>query len=575
MIVGYGICGPGEADRYMRATLEEFKRLCDQTIIVLNNAGEKERALVEEYGFLIREDNREWGTNQHKIKEDLMVEVGKLNPTFCVCLDMDEVFDNQMSREDLIKQFEIGNALYFYIVNLWNDGWNRKWSFWNVRAWKWNGDIKFENRPLHCGLAPAWCYRFASYAPYYVNHYGLKEKESRQRKIERYNKYDPKAKYKDQSYYEALKSDHSDVLDYKFIREELKKEVGSQKKRNMRHTQDQEYYYIERNGRQVDIPAKHLQEHLSRGWKIVSKIGEVAPRKVDEGKTKIAYIGNFKNLWDEEYIARALEELGCEVMRITERTPAEAMIGMIENFNPNFVLTAKLNNKNAQDIIIGCKVRGIPTVSWTFDIYWGYPREGRIKTEAFFKADYVFTTDGGHDEEWKKLGINHITLRQGIHEPECYAKTAEKLFEVVFVGSNNQDNPERNEMIERVSAKYMLHWYGKTDTNEKRGEDLNELYSKTKIVIGDSFPSPHYWSNRVVETLGRGGFLIHREVEGIKEAYPNLVTYDGTWEDLDKKIGYYLKQNKRREAIIEKNLKHVKDNYTCKKMCEQLLAHVL
>jgi len=575
MIVGYGICGPGEANRYMRATLEEFKRLCDKTIIVLNNAGEAERSLVEEFGFQIKEDNREWGTNQHKIKEDLMEEVKKLYPTYCVCLDMDEVFDPDMSREKLLEQFQIGDALYFYIVNLWGDGWNRNWSFWNIRAWKWNGDTKFENRPLHCGLAPAWCYRFASYAPYYVNHYGLKEKESRQRKIERYNKYDPKAKYKDRSYYEALKNDRFDNLDYKFIREQLKKEVGSQKKRNMRHTQQREFYYVERGGRQVDIPAHQLKEHLGRGWKIVSKVGEVVAKKRDDGITRIAYIGNFINLWDEEYIAKAFEELGCEVLRIPERTNSEVILGMIENFQPSFVLTAKLNNKNDKDIIIGCQVRGIPTVSWTFDIYWGYPREGQIQQKAFFKADYVFTTDGGHDAEWKKLGINHITLRQGIHEPECYAKTAEKEYDVVFVGSYNRDNEERNAMLDKVAEKYDFHWFGKEDTNAVRLTDLNELYAKTKIVVGDSFPSPNYWSNRVVETLGRGGFLIHREVEGIKEAYPNLVTYDGTWEDLDKKISYYLKQNKRREDIIQKNLAHVKENYTCKKMCEQLLAHVL
>ena len=138
--------------------------------------------------------------------------------------------------------------------------WNRLWSFWNVRAWTWNGDTKFENRPLHCGLAPAWCYRYGSYAPVFVEHHGLKTKESRQRKIERYEKFDPKAKYKDRSYYEALKNDAYDELDYDFVRQELIKEVGTQKKRRMQKTVVQDYYYIKKDGRTIDIPEKHLQE---------------------------------------------------------------------------------------------------------------------------------------------------------------------------------------------------------------------------------------------------------------------------------------------------------------------------
>ena len=129
-----------------------------------------------------------------------------------------------------------------------------------------------------------------------------------------------------------------------------------------------------------------------------------------------------------------------------------------------------------------------------------------------------------------------------------------------------------DERLEQLAKMYNFKWFGRKNTDELRGENLNEIYAKTKIVVGDSVYSPYYWSNRVVETLGRGGFLIHRDVPGIKEEYPDLVTYDGTMEDLLKKIDYYLSHEEERQEIIRKNFEHVRDHYTMDKKCEELIT---
>ena len=78
-IVGYGLCGKNEP--YLEATLDEFKRLCDETIICCNNAGWKELSIIKRYGFKTVQDPREWGVNQWKIKEDFVTNhVAKLKP---------------------------------------------------------------------------------------------------------------------------------------------------------------------------------------------------------------------------------------------------------------------------------------------------------------------------------------------------------------------------------------------------------------------------------------------------------------------------------------------------------------
>ena len=42
---------------------------------------------------------------------------------------------------------------------------------------------KFEEKALHCGLAPKIAYQYGNYAPFILKHYGLKDKEDRERKV--------------------------------------------------------------------------------------------------------------------------------------------------------------------------------------------------------------------------------------------------------------------------------------------------------------------------------------------------------------------------------------------------------
>lgn len=291
---------------------------------------------------------------------------------------------------------------------------------------------------------------------------------------------------------------------------------------------------------------------------------------------RISYIGKFYRLYDEEYIARSLEMLGHTVQRLPEKLLTHQFKGLIEEFKPDLVIMAKLFVTEPEKLIAWLKEQKIPNISWTFDLYWDYAREDRIHKTWGFKADKVFTTDGGHDEQWKSVGIDHQTVRQGIFRPECFLEPLDNPHGIVFVGSVNPLFPERQDMLAAIKKEFTdFMWYGEKDTHEMRGLELNKLYSKTKVVVGDSVYSPYYWSNRVVETLGRGGFLIHQEVPGLKEEYPNLVTYKkGDLEDLKTKIKYYLdpKNEQERVNIIAMNWSKVHSDYTMDQKCIELLS---
>lgn len=292
-----------------------------------------------------------------------------------------------------------------------------------------------------------------------------------------------------------------------------------------------------------------------------------------ENKKKISFIGKFGRLHDEEYIARSFESLGHEVQRLPEKLLLVQFTTFISEFKPDFVLFTKLAIAEPAILLKELKELGIKTVSWNFDLYWDYSREIRIPRVWGFKADKVFTTDNGHNDKWKSIGVDHQCVRQGIYKPECYIEN--KIPKgIAFIGSENPLYPERQIMMKMLKETYPnFKWYGRKDTNEIRGVALNGLFSRTQIIVGDSVYSPHYWSNRIVETLGRGGFLIHQDVPGLKEEYPYLVTYErGNLNDLKQKIDYYLTHEKERMEIVQKNFEWVKNNYTMDKKCDELIS---
>jgi hypothetical protein len=279
-VIGYGICGPNEAGRYMKDTLDCFKRLCDDVIILCNNTSKAEHDLIDSYGFTRVSDRREWGTHQWRIKQDFIerdIKQAAKPGDMLVCLDMDEVLDDTCTKEWL--QEAPLDAYHVFVVDLWNDPQHFKMEscFWNVRIWRWNGETKFKAKPVHCGLAPEWTYHYHRHAPFLLLHKGLMLAEDRLSKIKRYERYDPKAEHLDRRYYDMLKSDTARPLDTGALLEQIQKEVAtynqSKPRTFMAPAQKPRFAYVKNpHGTVVDIPEKHLAQTLKRpgftfvGW---------------------------------------------------------------------------------------------------------------------------------------------------------------------------------------------------------------------------------------------------------------------------------------------------------------------
>jgi SAM-dependent methyltransferase len=326
---------------------------------------------------------------------------------------------------------------------------------------------------------------------------------------------------------------------------------------------------------------------------------------------KIAYVGNFTQKHCTEcHLALTLEMLGHEVIRIQEDNPQESLDNIIiaGGFDL-FLFTRTWGNLVEPEHLEMLKERGIPTVSYHLDLYVGLTRkylhhgkniEEVFKTDPFWRTDYVFTPDGDeeHAKVFKANGVNHYYMKPGVFESECYLDPRQTNIkphhEVLFVGGGDRigsphiyGHPEwnyRNELITWLYDTYGGRFTKFGHPQETiRNERLNQLYADTKVVVGDSvclnnFTQTHYWSDRVYETIGRGGFLIHPYINGLNEEFTgdeNIVFYEyGDFDQLKEKIDYYLEHDAEREKIRSAGQKFVKENCTYTHRLKQMLEIV-
>jgi hypothetical protein len=306
---------------------------------------------------------------------------------------------------------------------------------------------------------------------------------------------------------------------------------------------------------------------------------------------RIAYCGNFEPAWStENHLKRSLEALGHTVIPYQENgRETERLIGagyydaLYEIDLWLYTRTWKLPG-NALEWIRNCPV---PTVSYHLDLYAGLSRGQGIERDPFWNTKYVFTPDGGSQRFFEDRGINHFYLRPGVVADECIPGNYDSKYacDVAFVGSENYHHewPYRKRLINWLRSEYGSRFglFG-SDGKSIRGKALNDLYATAKICIGDSlclgFNHPGYFSDRVFETTGRGGFIIHPWIKGLDECFTDqehLSFYRyNDFDGLRQRIDYYLANPEEQGRIRLAGHKHTKANHTYTHRCAEMLRVV-
>ncbi len=328
---------------------------------------------------------------------------------------------------------------------------------------------------------------------------------------------------------------------------------------------------------------------------------------------KITFLGNFKaDFSSESHYLKTLRKLGHEVYPLQEGVDkVEVILEKAVKYSDMFfwVHTHNWATEGMAEALEIMKEKGIPTVGYHLDLWLGIEREKDLETDPYWNIEHFFTVDKVMADmmNGRKDLPKAYYLPAGVYEDECYMAEFNPQYahDVVFVGSRRyhpewQYRPTLVNWLSQVYGKRFAH-YGGDGRGVIRGDKLNQLYRSSKIVIGDTlckdFSYPYYLSDRIFETTGRGGFIIHPWIEGIKKLYrtqepiatpdsgyhgtimntfeAEIISYPfGNFAYLKYLIDYYIENNEEREAIRLKGHQRTKKDHTYTNRLKYILEKI-
>ncbi len=296
---------------------------------------------------------------------------------------------------------------------------------------------------------------------------------------------------------------------------------------------------------------------------------------------RVSYVGNFGvSHSTETHVAQALEALDVDVVREQENLAdwdslADKVTGSdFVLWTTTFDYAPPSTFSAQRGFLADCPV---PVVGFHLDRWFGLNREHRVVESPFFASTLVVTADGGHEAEFAEAGVNHRWMPPGVSEFECVGGTFrhDLASPVAFVGSwqggYHREWAHRQQLVTFLQRNYKstCAFYPKRGEHAVRGEPLRDLYASVGVLVGDSCLAgnvANYWSDRIPESLGRGGFLLHPTVDGLEEHYrdgEHLRTWRAfDWEALRYLIDYYVAHPDEAQAIAEKGRQHVLETAT-------------
>lgn len=290
---------------------------------------------------------------------------------------------------------------------------------------------------------------------------------------------------------------------------------------------------------------------------------------------RILSIGNFGTGWDgsicdEEHIAKALENLGHEVIRYQRD-------GSIPSEDPrsfDFTLIAQWDG-------YGTAIANLPRplVYWAFD----YQADGQEWHERLVKGVDLYLSKRVADSKHP----NWHWLPQDF-APEFLESMlgATKDIDVLFTGSYLDWAIERIETLKAIDEKFSLHIYGVTPDQWKAAgfknvhgpvmdDTLPALIARAKINISiDHTIEAGYWSDRNAQIMACGGFVLFRYVPMSQVVFGDNIAYFYNTEDCLKKIEEYLADDFKREHIASLGQQYARRNLMVDNRVKQMLTIV-
>lgn len=287
---------------------------------------------------------------------------------------------------------------------------------------------------------------------------------------------------------------------------------------------------------------------------------------------KIGYVAKFDSGGneDENAIHFALEQLGHQVERLREHKGNKAY-----RLDCDFVLFHHWQDYDSMRRI------EVPRVFWCFDLI-SYPdptlrerneRRKRWAETVMEICDLGFMTDGdwvAQDEtgklNWLLQGADERVVGPG--------KPGVAPSPIIFTGSSRGGGVGRESFVADMRQRYGSDF---CQVQRVHGRALADVVASAKVVVAPDHPATdRYWSNRVFNTLGFGGFLLHprcRELEKMYRDREEIVYYDSRPE-LHELIENFLGRSESRSLIGQFGYERTLQEHLYRHRVEQLVKTI-
>lgn len=310
----------------------------------------------------------------------------------------------------------------------------------------------------------------------------------------------------------------------------------------------------------------------------------------------IVFVGNFNvDYSSENHHKKSLEALGHNVIALQEgQVRGEEILeqaldaDLLVFVHTHGWVTPGLELETVLRIL---KKNNVQTMTYHLDLWLGLKREQDLHNDPFYKQiGHFFATDKLM-ADWfnENTEVKGHFIPAGVFHEEVYLASddSDEGNDVIFVGSKGY-HPEwtyRPQLIDWLRSTYgsrFTHVGGDGDTGTIRGARLNKIYAASKVAVGDTlclnFNYPYYVSDRLFESVGRGGFTIFPYIKGIEEWFElgkELIVYEyGDFHNLKKLIDYYCEHDDERIEIRNKGHERVLKEHTYKQRWQQIIKEL-
>ena len=337
-------------------------------------------------------------------------------------------------------------------------------------------------------------------------------------------------------------------------------------------------------GRRIALTNTYRDRAIQVARDFLSDRGAIFPLHAPENGPgdikKILYIDLFRKENSNPYWLKAFNKRGT-VYAFDIRDPIDNLAPLIESLHPDHIhLGGSVKNGIISPEFLA-RVR--IDIGCTISVFYGDARDSAYHRDLSGVVDHIYVTNKTHIRQNRSRGLENFYYMPCGTDTEVFRPVkSEKIYDLLFVGNNNSRS--RLDLLRKIHGRFDLSVAGRAWEGtgfkvlpQAYGPDFSRLVGQAKILIGlidDAWIHLEAcFSNRVVNTLACGGFLIQRYTPGLESVFNNhehLVWYQ-TEEELFSLIDRYLCDPAGRERIGEKGRKRVTTDFTYDRAVSRIL----